>query len=46
MRRHASIDNYVIFSGVVIDTQSPENEEATAVMDFLREVPQGWAQSW
>lgn len=44
VRRHASIDDDVIFSRVVIDAQSPEDKEASAVMDLLRELPQDGAE--
>jgi hypothetical protein len=46
MRRYAGIDDNVILSGVIIDSQSTEYKEASAMMDFFREIPQDWAESW
>lgn len=46
VRRHASIDDDVILSGVIINTQSPEDKEASAVMDLLRELSQDGAEGW
>lgn len=35
MRRYSSIDNDIVFAGVIIDTQASENDKTATSVDFL-----------
>lgn len=40
VRGDSGVDDDIVFAGVIIDTQTSENDEATASVDFLRQVSQ------